>query len=268
MSNQTYGFPPAFRNFTPSGPTLNTSVTSKQVFLNKNSTMPGSAHLPDARIYSLGLQDRVDLNVNQNHLKIGTLAGQRTTVTRNRVRFPTATRLEDNKRNRSVGLTLKNVRPCPETAESELDGCIKPVSVYDFADNKGGVRVPAPFGQSLESDADFCCNGDTTNINAGPVRSSAASQGNGSKGFAKNTFDGAASTAGYNLPANCFIGSFIGRNDSDPVQGAKQGQVVWLANQVSAYDANNNIRGRAPYQHQNNPIIFTNSNSDYYSQSY
>ena len=274
MSDQTFGIPPAFRNFTPSGPTLTTAVTSKQAFLKASSIVPGSSRMPDARIYS---QYRNTLNnnhndVNSNSLKIGTLAAPKTTVTRNRILFPAATRsnprLSVNNLTTSVGLTLRNVRPCPETARGELDSCggIKAFSVYDFADNTGGSVVAAPFGQSLESNAEYCCNGEL--LDAGPVTSSASSQGNGLAGFVKNTLDGAPSAQGYNLPSTSAMGAFFGKNNNDSKKGANDGRLVWLSNQFSAYDSNNNIKGRNPYQSQLNPVIFTNSNSDFYSQSY
>ena len=297
---RTSGAPAPFRSKTPFGPTLSTYVTTNQTFFDFSSSRPaqiGDKHLPRVissvyRLKSLPQNAGPTYHVagNKATTREGTFQnfGQKILTTRNRTTFQNANRskgngksqLENgNKATSSVGVPLRDVRPCgrdvveegfvPGDDENEVQkktGC--PLDTFDFSQCVGGKTVPAPYGQSKESTAEWCCGGDLSLTP--PVSSSAASEDNGTPGFVKNLMDGKASTQGYTLPATNVMGAFVGASSTPggTEQATNLGRLVWLSGQKTAYDNQSNIRGRPPFQSQLNPVIFTNSNADYYTQGF
>lgn len=299
-----FGAPPAFLNRQPSGPTLSTAITTKQIFLDSRSSRPVNNAGPFPRIRSnvYGLRPAPNngrawkSNAGISNTRGGQIANYNPSVSRTKSRglFPSATRAADFKSSlngqninpennpdlSTSGVPLRNLRPCGDDrknpaandnaaiGKARVDTC--PVDCWDYSQTVGGGAVPAPYGQSKESAARYASNG---NLESAPhVTSSASSQDNGTHGFVKNLIQGGASTLGYSLPATNTMTTFFGKssttNGNDIEESKNDGRLIWLSGQKTSYDSQNNIRGRPPFQSQCNPIIFTNSDADFYSQSF
>jgi len=266
-----FGAPPCFMSRTPSSGPISTSVTSTQVFLNNRTTRPAvvggrppavSAQVYQRKPYTISLTDR---SVTKEALFRNMPFSVTKTV--NKVHFQSA-----QKKTGPIGDPQINLRPCG--TDIKTDGCPAgdvtcPVDVFDFAETPGGQTVAAPYGQSRTSDAGFCCGGVLSL--APPMQSSAETTKNGNPGFIQKLLQGQASTVGFTLPASNVMGSFVGAAaaGSSPAQrkaAQDQGRFLWLAGQKTAYDSQNNIKGRSPYKSQVNPVIYTDGNADFYAQ--